>query len=66
MPVLDTRRLSVSQLQQLSDLFDEMAGEEFESLPGMADCSARQRLDDGISEILGLPDLSNLHRLLAY
>ena len=30
-----------------------------------SDCPARQRLDDGISEILGLPDLGNLRRLLA-
>ena len=65
LPVLDTRRISKHQLQQLSSLFDEMADEEFERLPGMADCPARQRLDDGISEILGLPDLSNLRRLLA-
>ena len=65
LPVLGTRSLSASQLQQLSDLFDEMADEEFERLPGMADCPARQRLDDGISEILGLPDLGNLRRLLA-
>ena len=31
----------------------------------MADCPARRRLDDGVSEILSLPDLSNLRRLLA-
>ncbi len=65
LPVLDTRSLSASQRKQLSNLFDEMADEEFERLPNMADCPARQRLDDGISEILGLPDLSNLRRLLA-
>ena len=65
LPVLDTSRLSASQLKQLSDLFDDMADEEFERLPGMADCPARQRLDDGMSEIMGLPDLSNLRRLLA-
>ena len=65
LPVLDTRRLSAPQLQRLSNLFDEMAEAEFERLPGMAVCPARRRLDDGISEILGLPDLSNLRRLLA-
>ena len=65
MPVLDTHNISPSQLQQLSDLFDEMSEAEFERLPGMAECPARKRLDDGISKILGLPDLSNLRRLLA-
>ena len=65
LPVLDTRQLSTSQLQRLSDLFDEMTEVEFERLPGMADCPARRRLDDGISAILRLPDLGNLRRLLA-
>ena len=65
LPVLDTRRLTESQLRRLSQLFDEMAEAEFERLPGMADCPARRRLDDGVSEILGLPDLDNLRRLLA-
>ena len=65
MPVLDTHNISPSQLQQLSDLFDEMSEAEFERLPSMAECPARRRLDDGVSEILGLPDLDNLRRLLA-
>ena len=65
LPVLDVRAISDSQLEDLSSLFDEMSEAEFERLPGMADCPARRRLDDGISEILGLPDLDNLRRLLA-
>ena len=65
LPVLDTRRLSAPQLQRLSNLFDEMAEAEFERLPGMVECPVRRRLDDGVSEILGLPDLGNLRRLLA-
>ena len=63
--VLDPRRLSPSQLQRLSDLFDALSEEEFERLPGMAHCPTRRRLDDGISEILGLPDLATLRDLLA-
>ena len=63
--VLDMRRLSPTQLQALSDLFDEMAEEEFERLPAMAYCPARRRLDEGISEIMGLPDLGTLRELLA-
>ena len=65
LPVLDPRRLSPSQLQRLSDLFDALSEEEFERLPGMAHCPTRRRLDDGISEILGLPDLATLRDLLA-
>ncbi len=65
MPVLDVRAISASQLRRLSNLFDDMEEEEFEPLPAMAYCPARKRLDDGISEILGLPDLGNLRRLLA-
>ena len=65
MPVLDTRKLTPAQLKGMSDLFDEMAEAEFERLPGMVDCPARQALDAGISRILGLPDLSKLRDLLA-
>lgn len=31
----------------------------------MADCPTRRALDDGLSRILGLPDLSTLRTLLA-
>ena len=41
LPVLDVRAISVSQLKGLSKLFDDMAEDEFESLPGMADCPAK-------------------------
>ena len=65
LPVLDPRRLSTSQLQDLSRLFDSLATAEFERLPRMAHCPARRALDDGISKILDLPDLSTLRDLLA-
>ena len=65
LPVLDTRSLSPKQLKGLSDLFNEMTEAEFERLPGMAHCPARQALDSGVSRILGLPDLSKLRDLLA-
>ena len=65
LPVLDPRQLSAPQLQALSELFDSLAEDEFERLPAMAQCPARRRLDDGIAEILGLPDLDGLRRLLA-
>ena len=46
LPVLDTRKLTPAQhFKDLSGLFDEMAESEFERLPGMVDCPARQALD---------------------
>ena len=65
LPVLDPRRLSPSQLQGLSDVFDQSAEAEFERLPAMAHCPARQSLDDGVSQILDLPNLAKLRDLLA-
>ena len=65
MPVLDLRAIAPEQLQAMSNLFDDVAEDEFERLPAMADCAARRRLDDGLAEILGLPDLDGLRRLLA-
>ena len=65
LPVLDVQAIPASQLQSLAKLFDAMSEEEFERLPGMAHCPARRSLDDGISKILGLPDLSKLRELLA-
>ena len=65
LPVLDMRQLSSSQLQAMSKLFDEISTLEFERLPAMAHCPARRALDDGISKILGLPDLAKLRDLLA-
>ena len=63
--VLDVRALTAGQLQGLVDLFDLVEKMEFERLPQMADCPARRALDDGLSSILGLPDLSGLCELLA-
>ena len=65
LPILNPRRLTADQLESLSDLFDELSDAEVERLPGMADCPARTALDDGVSEILGLPDLRGLRLLLA-
>jgi hypothetical protein len=65
LPVLDLRQLTTEQLQGMADLFDGLAEAEFERLPGMVECAARRSLDEGLSQILGLPDLENLRRLLA-
>ena len=65
LPALDVRALTLQQLQAMSQLFDDVAEEEFERLPAIADCVARRRLDDGLTAILRLPDLAGLRRLLA-
>lgn len=65
MPILDVRQLTQDQIDALHALFNEMAEDEFLPLPQMADDPARAKLDDGLSEILGLPDLEPLRRLLA-
>ena len=65
MPVLDVTELAPRQLDAFNDLFDEMADYEFLRLPEMVDDPARAALDDGVSRILGLPDLAPLRRLLA-
>ena len=36
-----------------------------EHLPGMADYPVRQALDEGISRVVGLPDLDKLGEILA-
>lgn len=65
LPVLDPRSLSDEQLSGLADLFDELAEAEFAPLPDMEDCYARGRLDEGLSHLLRLPDLTPLRRMLA-
>ena len=65
LPLLDLRRLPPAQLQAMSDLFDQLAEAEFERLPGMAYCPARRSLDDGVSQILDLPNFAKLRDLLA-
>ena len=65
LPTLDVRAITPEQLQALSQLFDHIADDEFQRLPAMADCPTRRRLDNGLSEILNLPNLDGLRRLLA-
>ena len=65
LPMLDVRVLTPQQMQALSQLFDDAAADEFQRLPAMPACPARRRFDNGLSEILTLPDLDGLRRLLA-
>ncbi len=65
MPVLNVRALSAKQLADMSTLFWVLAEDSFERLPNMVDCPTRTKLDDGLAEILDLPNLSVLRTLLA-
>ena len=65
MPVLDLRRLDPDQVRRLAALHDGIRDAECEPLPAMAECPARRALDDGVAEILALPSLDALRRLIA-
>ena len=65
LPVLDPRQLSAAQLAALADLFDHLADYEFDRLPRMAECPTRAALDNGIADILNLPNPATLRALLA-
>ncbi len=65
LPVLDTRSIAKSQLQDLSNLFDQMSDAEFQRLPAMHHCPARRHLDESLANILNLPNLTTLRHLLA-
>ena len=65
LPVLDARRLSPTQRQDLSHLFDQLTDAEFQRLPTLPHDPARQTLDHGLSQILNLPTLTTLRHLLA-
>ena len=61
----DTLLLSEAQLRGLADQLDALADSEFKRLPSMAHCEARRALNEGLSKILGLPDLTTLRTLIA-
>ena len=64
-PVLDFKRISSAKLTLMSNLFDELAGLEFKSLPEMAACDTRTALADRHSEILGVPHVGALLSLIS-
>jgi hypothetical protein len=63
--VLDVRKLKAGQLKQLTDAFDRLAEVPLHPLPQMADDEGRAAIDDAISQVLGLGDLTKLRRALA-
>ena len=65
LPVLNVNRISPTQLQNLSYLFDKLTDADFQRLPALPHDPARQTLDDGLAQILNLPNLTTLRHLLA-
>ena len=52
--VPDLTRLGDADLQQLNGTFDQLQNETLQPLPQMADDPVRARIDDAVSEMLGL------------
>ena len=65
LPVLDARRLSPAQRQNLSHLFDQMTDAEFETPPRHAPRPRPPRPRRRPRQILHLPNLATLRHLLA-
>lgn len=65
MPVLDVWSLSADNLRKLAEVYDHVADNSLLTL-GEIDCdTTRRAIDEGLGEVLGLPDLSILRNLLA-
>ena len=65
LPVLEPQELSPAQRTQLAGLYVSSAHLSLERLPAMADCPSRKTVEDGLSDILNLPDMAVLGTLLA-
>lgn len=65
LPVLNVGSLSPTQMDRLVKAYDTLSTQPLLSFPQMANDPVRQAIDDAISDVLGLPDLSVLRNLLA-
>ena len=52
------RRFLPAQLQNLSQLFDQVSDAEFQHLHAMPHCAARRTLDEALAQFLNLPNLT--------
>lgn len=64
LPVVDLRTFSTNTLNDLSDLWNDVATKELLPLPRMADDKTRVQIDQGLSQILNLADVSQLREML--
>ena len=65
LPVLAVRDLEVDKLKVLSDTYDKLCKDELLPFPHMANDPTRQAIDEAVTKMLGLPDISILREMLA-
>jgi hypothetical protein len=65
LPVLAIASLKAKQLKALSKTYDKFCNEELLPFPHMAHDPVRQAIDEAITVILGLPDITVLREMLA-
>ena len=65
MPVLAIRNLEADKQKVLSDTYDKFCKEELQPFPHMAHDPVRQAIDEAVTKMLGLPDISILREMLA-
>jgi hypothetical protein len=64
MPVLNVRSLTRRNLTAFRKVYDSVATQELLPLAQLLDDSTRRKIDDAISEVLGVPDLLFVRQLL--
>jgi len=65
MSVLDVRTLDAEQLRHLSAAYDTLAQETLAPLAQLDHDATRHKIDDALSQVLGLPSLASIRELLA-
>lgn len=65
MPVLDVRSLKKAQLNRLAKQYDKLKDQALLPIAQLNQDPVRKAIDDALSKVLDLPDLSNLRELLA-
>ena len=58
MPVLDIKRIERSQLEVLSDAFEELSEKQLQPFPMMGTDAVRQKMDHAVAHALGLTERS--------
>ena len=65
MPVLNVHALSAEQLKYLSSVYDAVAQETLASLALLVHDAKRHKIDNALSQALGLPSFAPIRELLA-
>ena len=65
MPVLDVRALKSEHIKMLESTYDAIANLELAPLAQLDKDPVRQRIDESLAKVLGLPDLAPIRELLA-